>query len=238
MHTTDGIVYYSAVTEPGSERKLAMRMLKQGFAEFFDMEFSEELIKRNGYGKPYYHGAGEQIQFNLSHCRNALAVAVSHRRVGVDVEGMRSVNYRTAIKCCSREEYSYVLGWDADLAPIALQMYDAKKESGLYLPKNHMSEEAVKRFLQLWTLKESYVKMTGEGLRKKINEVNFALTDTQGIWKREVQAVMSSQKDSRHFLYSPGEFVLALTAEYPEGMGQAEFIWKEYNGAKLEERVV
>ena len=153
MHTTDGIVYYSAVTEPGSERKLAMRMLKQGFAEFFDMEFSEELIKRNGYGKPYYHGVGEQIQFNISHCRNALAVAVSHRRVGVDVEGMRSVNYRTAIKCCSREEYSYVLGWDADLAPIALQMCDAKKESGLYLPKNHMSEEAVKRFLQLWTLK-------------------------------------------------------------------------------------
>lgn len=181
------IVYYAKIEENTDgknthqiQQKLAMKMLKQGFAELFSLEFDETKIKRTSFGKPYYEGEAD-IYFNISHCPSAVAVAVSRNPVGIDVEGVRKIKYGTVKKCCSAEEMEYVLG---------------EKDKNL-------SDEATKRFLQVWTLKESYVKMTGEGLRMSVDTIRFNMKSFQ---KEDVTNCYTK-------MYQPDELFIALSIE-------------------------
>ena len=154
---SDGILYYSMPKQdPIQERQLSRQLLKTAYADFFQKEYEETSICRREHGKPY-DSRNNQIRFNLSHCRSAAAAAVSYREVGVDIEALRRVNGRTVMKCCSPDEISYVF-------------FDNETNSSAnYI----LTESETKRFLQLWTLKESIVKMTGEGLRTPFQEVCF-----------------------------------------------------------------
>ncbi len=81
--------------------------------------------------------AVQGLQFNLSHSQGRVACAAGNCAVGCDVEKIRPVSLKLAEKYFSPEEIMYFrTANEADLA-----------------------------FFQLWTRKESYIKMTGEGLR-------------------------------------------------------------------------
>lgn len=163
------VVYYSKLTEENmteanlheNQKKLALDMLKQGFSDFFSVEFEESKFRREKGGKPYY--ADEKYYFNISHCKDVVVVALSWRPVGVDVEQMRSVKYGTVKKCCTETEQKYVIGDNL--------WHDGKSNvSDICI---ELSEEMCWRFLELWTRKESYVKFTGQGLRMEVNTIDF-----------------------------------------------------------------
>ena len=80
------------------QKKLAMWMLKKSFLDFFQMELKEEAVGRTSYGKPYYKEA-ENCYFNISHCRQAVCVAVCRYPVGIDVESMRKIGLPAVKKC-------------------------------------------------------------------------------------------------------------------------------------------
>jgi 4'-phosphopantetheinyl transferase len=86
------------------------------------------------HGKPKVEG----LEFSLSHSGNLVVCAVSHEPVGCDVEEIRKAPERVAERyfSCGEQEY---------LSQFAEEEYD-------------------RAFFRLWTMKESYVKMTGEGL--------------------------------------------------------------------------
>lgn len=92
-------------------------------------------------GKPYLREYPD-IFFSISHCRKGIAVAVSDRPVGIDIEET---------------------GYDRDVAAIVLNDEE--------LAAVRHSEEPDVCFTEIWTRKESYLKLTGEGLRDDLKQV-------------------------------------------------------------------
>lgn len=205
----DGMVYYCELPEcePACVSEFAWRILKRGFREFFHIEMDAGRIRRTERGKPYYED-GDAFQFNISHCRDAVVVAVARRPVGVDAEGLRRVKSRTAAKCCGSAELSYVYGGQA----------------GRRAGSEDLSKEEAGRFLQLWTLKESHAKLTGEGLRIPFCAINFELPGAGELKERQAAEVFGGGAKARYFLYPAGRFCIALAASEAKN---AAFAWKE-----------
>lgn len=86
-------------------------------------------------GKPIVDG----LSFNLSHSGNLVLCAVGSQDVGCDVEKLREAPKKVGSRFFTEQEQDYLNTLD--------------------------DEEYDRAFFQIWTMKESYVKMTGEGLR-------------------------------------------------------------------------
>lgn len=98
------------------------------------------------HGKPSIVGHPE-IYFNLSHCRSVAACVVASSPVGVDVEDVREFKESLARYVLNDDEYAAVMS----------------------------SSSPDKEFIRLWTMKESYLKLTGEGITRDLKTV---LADT------------------------------------------------------------
>ncbi|MCD9026223.1 4'-phosphopantetheinyl transferase family protein [Cohnella silvisoli] len=94
-------------------------------------------FRQDGYGKPYLDGIND-IHFNISHSGDWCVCAVSECPVGIDVEQIREQRLEWTNAYLSSEE------WD-----------DLRIKRGA---------ERLKRFYEIWTRKESYVKCLGRGL--------------------------------------------------------------------------
>jgi 4'-phosphopantetheinyl transferase len=92
------------------------------------------------------------LSFNLSHTHGLVACAISNGSdVGIDVEAVdRSIDESVAERFFFETE-------SADL-------------------RRCVSHERQRRFFELWTLKEAYLKAVGEGLSHPLNTIVFGLT--------------------------------------------------------------
>jgi 4'-phosphopantetheinyl transferase len=109
------------------------------------------------YGRPEidHGGLPPPLRFNVSHAPGLVACAVTRSAdIGIDVEDTE--------RRCDAEEI--------------VQRYFAPQEWAAFsaLP---MAQRR-RRFFELWTLKESYLKASGEGLSRSLNEAAFALSET------------------------------------------------------------
>ncbi len=123
------------------------------------------VFSKSKNGKPYLRASG--IHFNLSHSGEYVAVALSDHDTGIDVEQIRPVNYRIAERFFSPEEVTAL-----------------NSKSG---------SSKLEYFFDLWTLKESYLKMIGTGLTRSLSSftvefVNggFRMTEKSGSRKAEI----------------------------------------------------
>lgn len=92
-------------------------------------------------GKPYLKGEGMPF-FNISHSKDRVMCVLSDRPVGCDVQWMDPrISLSVANRFFSKQEYDWI--------------------------QNEPNEEARRLlFYRIWTLKESFAKMTGEGVLK------------------------------------------------------------------------
>lgn len=109
------------------------------------------------HGKPEAEG----IYFNLSHSGDFVACAVSDRYpVGCDIEAVKEMDERVAERFFGSTENEYL---------------------------NSISEEKRdEEFIRLWTLKESYLKMTGEGLSVPLNDIELTLEGQTRVLRKGV----------------------------------------------------
>ena len=89
------------------------------------------------YGKPHIRGC-ETLHFNISHTKYAVVLALSSAPVGIDIEMIVEADRRTAKKNYSDDELNYV---------------------------NFGCQGADRRFFEIWTRKEAYLKYIGTGIR-------------------------------------------------------------------------
>lgn len=113
------------------------------------------IFKKTVHGRPYLADLPHlrsPIDFNISHSNTLVVMAVaSDRTVGVDVEDVQpNVALDVAANFFSRFEVAQLRS-----LPVALQ---------------------ARRFFELWTLKESYVKARGEGLAIPLDTFGFDLS--------------------------------------------------------------
>lgn len=106
-------------------------------------------IRLAANGKPEADG----ICFNLSHSGSYVICAVGEHPVGCDVEQVKKAPERIAEHFFFEREIQYI------------QKQDAQKQ-----------DEA---FFRIWTMKESYMKMTGEGISLPLNEFEIILLDQE-----------------------------------------------------------
>ena len=106
-----------------------------GITEMPDFEYGE-------HGKPSIIGHPD-IHFNLSHCKTAVACAISDTPIGIDIESIR----------------------DAKESVIRYAMNDDEARQILF------SSNPALEFTKLWTMKESVLKLTGEGINDNMKSV-------------------------------------------------------------------
>lgn len=142
--------FAAAFESMSSERKA--RCLRFNFAEdrrrmaFGEMllrkliskEFNSEniLIKNLPSGKPVAFADNKEIYVSISHSGDFVAAALCDNEVGIDLEVTREVKPDFIKKVLSADELEFV----------------------------NESNDKTMAFLKVWTAKEAYLKLTGEGL--------------------------------------------------------------------------
>lgn len=119
----------------------AYLLLKEGLQREYGITGNPEFSYDEG-GKPSLKDYPD-IHFNLSHCREAAACAISNVPMGVDIETIRPFKEPLARKVLSDEEYNYVM----------------------------KAERPDVEFIKFWTRKEALLKLTGEGIRSDLKTV-------------------------------------------------------------------
>lgn len=105
------------------------------------------IINADENGKLYCQNA-QGLFFNISHSKNTVAVAVSKKEIGIDIETIRPVWLKLAKRVCTNDELIYIFG----KVPTDLD-YD-----------DNTNPQYIRRFLEIWTLKEAYLKCKGTGI--------------------------------------------------------------------------
>ena len=99
------------------------------------------------HGKPYFREYPD-IFFSISHCHRGIACAVMDRPVGIDIEEIQ---------------------YDENLAKTVLNPQE--------LATVRCADDPGIRFTEFWTRKESFLKLTGEGLRDNMKDVLSCVND-------------------------------------------------------------
>lgn len=118
---------------------LLLRYMVQRFTPVGDGAL---LLGAGEFGKPYLVEHPE-IHFNLSHSGAWVVCALSSSPIGIDVEEIKPTNLAISQRYFTRSEHRNLLG---------------------QAPAGRLGH-----FFNHWTIKESYVKMTGAGLNLPLN---------------------------------------------------------------------
>jgi len=121
---------------------LAFVLLQRALREEYGITEIPEFVY-NEFGKPSFSNL--PIHFSLSHCKEAVACAVSDNNVGIDVEGIVPYNPDVARRVCTVAELETLT----------------------------QSENQDTEFIKMWTMKESISKFDGRGLTMSFNEIDI-----------------------------------------------------------------
>ncbi|MBR1513383.1 MAG: 4'-phosphopantetheinyl transferase superfamily protein [Bacteroidales bacterium] len=140
------------VNEQRREQALRYKHLFGQFACLKSWLMLQELLRpldiidlemgHNEHGKPFlvHH---PQVHFNLSHCRNGIAVAVDFSPIGIDIESFRQGNLALIRRTMNPAEAEWI----------------------------RTSPDPIETFTQYWTKKEAVVKLRGTGITDDLHHV-------------------------------------------------------------------
>ena len=115
---------------------------------------SQENITYGENGKPEIKG----LYFNLSHSGDVVICAAGDAEVGCDIEAIADVKEGVADRFFTQNEILYLKGFDG--------------------------EQKRTEFFRLWTIKESYMKLTGEGMSLSLGDFDVKIGNTITIERR------------------------------------------------------
>lgn len=116
-------------------------MIRQFFMEKFSLTNEEVKIVYDSLGKPYVENYGN-VYFSVSHSGSYVMAAFGLKPIGVDVEELRNMDFKG----------------------LASRYFDHLEEN--YIFDIDDKDEIMKRFYEIWTVKESYTKLLGAGLSR------------------------------------------------------------------------
>lgn len=109
---------------------------------------------RTPEGKPYLPGR-EDFHFNLSHSGQWVVIAWGSRPMGIDVE---------------------TLSMDEGKEQLARRFFSSDEQAYLFAVEG---QDRARRFFEIWTKKESYLKYLGTGINRPLNA--FSVLDTTAL---------------------------------------------------------
>lgn len=144
-----------------ADKKLSMGaglLLDRGLAEYGLREAEVKIAQREN-GKPYLPDY-PQIHYNLSHSGSMALAVFAETEVGCDIEQIQAANLKLAKRFFCPQEYAYIAELEGECQDYA--------------------------FYRVWTLKESFLKATGMGMKLQLDSFGFGMSETeQGITVRQ-----------------------------------------------------
>jgi len=134
---------------------LAEILILYAIRKSFNADTSEIKFDKLQYGKPVIKNHKEWC-FNISHSGNWVVCAVGDHPIGIDVEEMNV--------------------WYTSIAEHFFSLHENKRIREFSHEKDRMKE-----FFKLWTLKESYLKKNGQGLRRRLDSFEFYIVEGREI---------------------------------------------------------
>lgn len=150
------------------KRTVAGEMLaKKAIAENSDAEIENIVFCKNEFGKPYIKDLN--VEFNISHSGNMVVCVADNSPVGIDIEKVREIKLNTIKKILNEDELQYVF----DNNPV-------NKDN-----EKMLSPDISRRFFEIWTKKEAFVKKQGRSIfafneECKCNFSTFSSEDDDG----------------------------------------------------------
>ena len=114
-------------------------LVRVAICHFTELNMQQLEFAVNPYGKPFLIN-DPHIHFNISHAGYYVTCVVANEPVGIDIEIIKPIELRIAERFFTSEEVAYI-----------------------------MSSEHMKRFYEIWTKKESRIKLEGKGLLKSLS---------------------------------------------------------------------
>jgi 4'-phosphopantetheinyl transferase len=109
-------------------------------------------FSKNEYGKPFFNEQAD-FHFNLSHSGDWVVCAVDNKPVGIDVEEISPIDLDISKNYFSTDEHKDLLS----------------------------KADKIAYFFTLWTLKESYIKIVGQGLSLPLNSFSIRFRENNEI---------------------------------------------------------
>jgi 4'-phosphopantetheinyl transferase len=122
-----------------------------------------EVLKKHkiSMGDLIYKGNGkpdiEDICFNLSHSGDMVVCAISEKQIGVDIEQIEDIKENIARRFFTKYENQYL--------------------------NQYKEERKRNEFFRLWTMKESYMKYTGEGMKLALDKFEFHFDNETSVYR-------------------------------------------------------
>jgi 4'-phosphopantetheinyl transferase len=150
------------------------------------------LFAPNAYGRPEIvndHPASRSVSFNISHTRGLVVLALARaREVGVDSEHVgRAMSMEIANRVLTAAEVASL---------------NAVPAGGRQ-----------RRFLEYWTLKESYIKTRAMGLSIPLDTFSFDFVGTKGVVLRTHTEPPDAATNWLLWQFSVRDYLIALCAE-------------------------
>ncbi|MFT8350160.1 4'-phosphopantetheinyl transferase family protein [Clostridium saccharoperbutylacetonicum] len=128
-------------------------LIKTIMAETLGIKSKNIIFNKNEFGKPYLKNY-EKFNFNISHSGEFTVCAIDDRSIGIDIEQIKQIEYKViAERFFSTCELKYIN--NTDLC------------------------NQLKKFYEIWTLKESYIKCCGMGLSMPLNKFSIDLSSSE-----------------------------------------------------------
>lgn len=179
---------------------LTRALVRTVLSRYAEVEPGDWRFVPDAYGRPCISNTApgvDGLSFNVSHTQGLILLAVARlERLGVDTEHLQA---RTASQAIAEK-------------------YFAPEEVGalLRLPES----ERERRFYELWTLKEAYVKACGRGLSMPLRQFAFELQKAR-LKLRFQPTLQDSPPRWQVWQFSPSaEHVAAVCAARLEGVQQ------------------
>ncbi len=144
--------------KPSQEKRLSLAagiLLDVGL-QSYGLKESEMMIATGVEGKPYFPDRPD-IRFSLSHSGTLAMAAFSDYEVGCDIQQMREMPPKR-------------------MQGIASRFFCPEETEWMTKPDRPIDQKI--RFYRLWVLKESYLKLTGQGLKSPMNSFYFSINST------------------------------------------------------------
>ncbi len=124
-------------------RLFARLLLRKGLIGLGASSNCLQMLQYNNYDRPYLEG---NIDFNITHSGEyVLCALVLNERIGVDIEGIRNIDFHDFSQFMSNEEWRRI----------------------------HHAPDPSHEFYRWWTLKESIIKADGRGLSAPLKHIHI-----------------------------------------------------------------
>lgn len=128
-------------------------LIRKALSDKLTLSEKELIFGISDGGKPYLKNV--DCNFSISHAGNYVVAAINRFvRVGIDIEKIKPVKAGIARHIFTKNDMDFVFRGNAPVGLI---------EDGTVL----------ERFFRVWTYKEAYVKMTGEGITDNVKSFSY-----------------------------------------------------------------